>query len=158
MLCIQVIKIFAYLTLWVYVWKAVSVMGLRLFQAANCLRLLILFYLICFQPLSTTLSFDELLVGAPLYTENATEPETGRVYLYRNLGVSSTSRWWIWVAPDMQWTCSIIDKSLVNYWTVMSLHVWYHSNSSLASLSSYTLLFTCIHTHAYERGGTSSID
>ena len=32
-------------------------------------------------------SFDELLIGAPLYTANLTEPETGRVFLYRNNGV-----------------------------------------------------------------------
>ena len=32
-------------------------------------------------------SFDDLLVGAPLYTANLTEPETGRVFLYRNNGV-----------------------------------------------------------------------
>lgn len=29
-------------------------------------------------------SFDELLVSAPLYRADSTEPETGRVYLYRN--------------------------------------------------------------------------
>ena len=28
--------------------------------------------------------YDELLVGAPLYRANATQPDTGRVYVYRN--------------------------------------------------------------------------
>ena len=32
-------------------------------------------------------SFDELLVSAPLFRANSTEPETGRVYIYRNTGV-----------------------------------------------------------------------
>ena len=33
-------------------------------------------------------SFDELLVSAPLFRVNSIEPETGRVYLYKNTGVS----------------------------------------------------------------------
>ena len=31
--------------------------------------------------------FDELLVGAPMYSRTGT-PEAGRVYVYRNVGVS----------------------------------------------------------------------
>ena len=38
-----------------------------------------------------TFSFDEFLVGAPLFTANSTEPETGRVFVYRNSGVYSFS-------------------------------------------------------------------
>ena len=36
-------------------------------------------------------SFDELLVSAPLFRANSTEPETGRVYIYRNTGVCIVS-------------------------------------------------------------------
>ena len=32
-------------------------------------------------------SLDELLVGAPLYRANSSEPETGRVFLYKNTRV-----------------------------------------------------------------------
>ncbi len=32
---------------------------------------------------------DELLVGAPLYTDGTVGVETGRVYVYRNAGVST---------------------------------------------------------------------
>ena len=33
-------------------------------------------------------SYDELLVGAPLFRTGSTKPEIGRVFLYRNVNVS----------------------------------------------------------------------
>lgn len=43
-------------------------------------------------PLSLgTYRLDELLVGAPLYSVDTVGAETGRVYVYRNVGVSLVS-------------------------------------------------------------------
>lgn len=37
--------------------------------------------------------YDELLVGSPLYRDGPGSPEAGRVYVYRNTGVSDLVLW-----------------------------------------------------------------
>ena len=48
----------------------------------RCLATMILF------SMHSCCSYDELLVGAPLFRISSTEPEIGRVFLYRNNRVS----------------------------------------------------------------------
>ena len=44
----------------------------------TCIAIMILFYMYA------RYSYDELLVGAPLFRISSTEPEIGRIFLYRN--------------------------------------------------------------------------
>lgn len=37
--------------------------------------------------------YDELVVGSPLYRDGPGSPEAGRVYVYRNTGVSDLDLW-----------------------------------------------------------------